>query len=178
MAFVAGNPALDFVGTLNEREHARVETLTGPADLGRWFVLAGFTDAAPDVAPAQLDEALALREALFRIVVRLIDRQPLDDDDRALMNAHASRPGPVDTVDADGRRRRAGTTSQCLAAVAAAAVQLFDRDDGAEVRWCADERCTHPFLDRSRSQQRRWCDMATCGDRAKVRGYRSRRRPG
>jgi predicted RNA-binding Zn ribbon-like protein len=31
------------------------------------------------------------------------------------------------------------------------------------------------FEDESRAGRRRWCDMATCGNRAKVRRYRARR---
>ena len=172
---MAGNVALDFIGTLSERAHGRVEQLREPADLARWFVAAGLSDVAPTLTEPELGEAIELREALHRLVADLIDGRPPGDPDRELMNSWASRPRPEVTLGEDARRRRVGSTEQCLAGVAASAVELWDRDDGAQIRWCADERCTHPFLDRSRNQQRRWCDMATCGDRAKVRTYRARR---
>jgi predicted RNA-binding Zn ribbon-like protein len=70
-----------------------------------------------------------------------------------------------------------GPAEACLAGVARAALELHDRADGAVVRFCSDERCTHPFLDRSRDHRRRWCDMGTCGDRAKVRRFRQRQAP-
>ena len=178
MVLVAGNLALDFVGTLNERRHARLETLVRPADLARWFVLAELVDDRPEVSAQQLGEAIGLREALYRVICSVIDGDRLAAADLGLMNDYATRPRPAVTVDPTGRRQRSGSTDQCLAAIAAAAVDLFDRDDGARVRWCADEHCTHPFLDRSRNKQRRWCDMATCGDRAKVRSFRGRRRDG
>ncbi len=172
---VAGNLALDFIGTLSERGHARVEQLREPADLARWVVAAGLTDAGPTVTEPELSDAIELREALYRLVAELIDGRPPGDADRELMNRWAVRTGPEVTVGRNGRRLHSGSTEQCLAGLAAAAVELWDRDDGAQIRWCADDQCTHPFLDRSRNQQRRWCDMATCGDRAKVRSYRARR---
>jgi predicted RNA-binding Zn ribbon-like protein len=40
---------------------------------------------------------------------------------------------------------------------------------------CRDPGCRWAFYDRSRNRTRTWCDMATCGNRAKVRAYRRRR---
>ncbi len=171
---VAGNPALDFVGTVSERGPDQVEELRSAADLADWFVGAGLVDEPPEVSDPELAIAIELREALFRAVTELIDGRAVAAADRDLINGWAARPAPVVQLDEHGRRRRHGSFAAALAAVAAAAVALWDRSDGAVVRWCADERCTHPFLDRSRNKQRRWCDMATCGDRAKVRAYRSR----
>jgi len=42
------------------------------------------------------------------------------------------------------------------------------------VRRCADPRCTRVFLDTSRNGTRRWCDMGTCGNRAKAARHRAR----
>ena len=43
------------------------------------------------------------------------------------------------------------------------------------VRECpGDETCGWLFLDTSRSGTRRWCDMRTCGNRAKVRTHYAR----
>lgn len=50
-------------------------------------------------------------------------------------------------------------------------VQLLTSDELARVRECGGERCTWLFLDTSRNRSRRWCDMATCGNRAKARRH-------
>ena len=71
---------------------------------------------------------------------------------------------------------KAGDAKAGMSAIARDAIALFDRDDGSVLKWCADDACTHPFLDRSRGHRRRWCDMAGCGDRAKAAAYRSRKR--
>ncbi len=40
---------------------------------------------------------------------------------------------------------------------------------------CEARDCVWAFYDRSPAGRRRWCDMAVCGSRAKMRTYRARR---
>lgn len=40
------------------------------------------------------------------------------------------------------------------------------------VRRCADLRCARVFQDETKNGRRRWCDMATCGNRAKAARHR------
>ncbi|MFI5231770.1 MAG: CGNR zinc finger domain-containing protein [Gemmatimonadales bacterium] len=42
------------------------------------------------------------------------------------------------------------------------------------VRRCADPRCARVFFDGSRNGTRRWCDMKTCGNRAKAARHRKK----
>lgn len=42
------------------------------------------------------------------------------------------------------------------------------------VRRCADPRCARVFYDGTKNAARRWCDMATCGNRAKAARHRAR----
>jgi predicted RNA-binding Zn ribbon-like protein len=42
------------------------------------------------------------------------------------------------------------------------------------LRACADETCRWIFYDDSRTGRRRWCDMASCGNRAKAARHRAR----
>src|SRR5688572_14493268 len=44
----------------------------------------------------------------------------------------------------------------------------------ARVRRCADPRCARVFYDGTKNAARRWCDMATCGNRAKAARHRAR----
>jgi predicted RNA-binding Zn ribbon-like protein len=45
------------------------------------------------------------------------------------------------------------------------------------VRRCGDPRCTRVFLDDTRNGRRRWCEMSTCGNRAKAARWRERHEP-
>ena len=40
------------------------------------------------------------------------------------------------------------------------------------VHRCANHRCVRVFYDASRNGKRRWCEMATCGNRAKAARHR------
>jgi predicted RNA-binding Zn ribbon-like protein len=44
------------------------------------------------------------------------------------------------------------------------------------VRRCAGPRCGRVFYDATRNGRRRWCDMTTCGNRAKAARHRARGR--
>jgi len=44
----------------------------------------------------------------------------------------------------------------------------------SRVRRCADPRCGRVFYDGTKNGARRWCDMATCGNRAKAARHRAR----
>ena len=44
------------------------------------------------------------------------------------------------------------------------------------VRRCADTRCARVFYDSTKNGRRRWCDMATCGNRAKAARHRQKLR--
>ena len=57
--------------------------------------------------------------------------------------------------------------------IAAAAVDIFHYDRH-RVRECASPTCVLMFLDVSKSGRRRWCDMATCGNRSKAAAHHAR----
>ncbi len=178
MVFVSGNLALDYVGTLNERFRSRVEQLNTPADFGHWLVGAALVDRAPPVSESDFRRAIKLRETIFAVIARDIDQQSprLTRTERMIINGAAAEPPPVATLTLSGGVTRAGDAKAGMSAIARDTIALFDRDDGSVLKWCADDACTHPFLDRSRGHRRRWCEMAGCGDRAKAAAYRSRKR--
>jgi len=42
------------------------------------------------------------------------------------------------------------------------------------VRRCAARNCQRVFQDTTKNAARRWCDMTTCGNRAKAERFRSK----
>jgi predicted RNA-binding Zn ribbon-like protein len=54
---------------------------------------------------------------------------------------------------------------------------LADLDGSwGHLKECAGEGCRSVFFDRSKNHSGRWCSMSNCGNRAKVRAWRERRR--
>lgn len=62
-----------------------------------------------------------------------------------------------------------------LAAIARSGAALVEEGAGTPVRKCADPKCELYFYDESRTGQRRWCTMASCGNRNKVAAFAQRR---
>jgi CGNR zinc finger len=58
------------------------------------------------------------------------------------------------------------------------AVAFLAQLDGSWARFkeCASPTCRSVFYDRSKNRSGKWCVMAECGNRAKVRAYRARER--
>jgi predicted RNA-binding Zn ribbon-like protein len=156
------------------------EWLRTPADLARWAGERGLDDGGFDAAA--LDDVLALREAL-----------------RAVCLAHAGTDVPADTADVLGRllecgplrldidaegaatvRPAAGLTGApaLIAAVASAVVRATADGTWPRLKACASDTCRWVYYDRSPAGRGRWCTMAICGSRAKMRAYRGSRTPG
>ncbi len=79
-------------------------------------------------------------------------------------------------VEVAHRHPKDDPTGEALARTATPLIEAIAAGDFARFRICANDGCRWVFQDSSRAGQRRWCDMATCGNRAKVRRFRSRRR--
>jgi len=61
-----------------------------------------------------------------------------------------------------------------LAAIARSAAEILAAGRSARLRSCANPACGLFFCDVSRTHRRRWCSMATCGNRHKVAAFARR----
>lgn len=174
--FIADHPVLDYVATLAERGTTDAEHLRQPADLASWVRQSGLLDVEPTVTSEQLTQARAVREALFGLIRARIDGRAYPPADRDLVNRAAAEPALRVELGPDGSVTRTGQVESVLALLALDCLDLLGGPDAELLHWCADTRCTRPFVDRSRGGRRRWCGMRGCGDRAKAAAYRARRR--
>jgi predicted RNA-binding Zn ribbon-like protein len=173
--FVAGRPALDFVATIAERHTTRLERLATPGDLADWITRADLLDKRLSITRAELETAKSLREAIYAAVTAWTRQHRPAERHRRIINGAAALAPPTPVLGRDGHVHRDGSLDAVLAVLARDAIDLADGPDLPLVRWCADQSCTRPFVDRSRGHRRRWCGMRGCGDRAKAAAYRLRR---
>jgi predicted RNA-binding Zn ribbon-like protein len=104
-AFPCGNPALDFVGTLRARRNAVPdERLSSPRSLDAWFREAGVVDADPGCEPADIARAVALREAIYSLILARLAGESYDEQALALVNQVACAPAAVPRLGSAGRR--------------------------------------------------------------------------
>jgi predicted RNA-binding Zn ribbon-like protein len=67
---------------------------------------------------------------------------------------------------------------QARATIASSFAHFLADDAPERLRICANDGCRYLFIDRSPTGRRRWCDMRTCGNQAKVAAHRARARAG
>jgi len=58
--------------------------------------------------------------------------------------------------------------------ITATALAFLMDPPAKRIKTCAGDGCGWKFIDKSKNQSRRWCDMAVCGNLEKARHYRSR----
>lgn len=195
---LAGDLALDFVNTVEWRGRvgsARGEHLVSYEALLRWSERAGVlrADAAaalartahdrPDAAQDALLEAIELREALAELLPAAADASG-SRSDLTLLNAvlAAATAGARLVPRADRYAWAWPVATARLDAptwpIARAAADLLTSEVRPWVRACANAECGWLFLDDSRGHRRRWCSMASCGNRAKARRHYARTRAG
>lgn len=192
MSSAPASLSLDFANTLAWRGSPEpAESLTDVSAALAWIAKAASADkpiidnaktwaeknaaAADDMFAAML----ALREAIYRaFAARAAGEQPAADDLRAINAALAKAP-PRHAI---GKTKNGfgwvvetmakPTAPTLIAPVLWSAGDLLV-SDGARIRQCANEKCLWLFIDESRNGARRWCDMSSCGNRAKAaRHYR------
>ncbi|GHF51004.1 hypothetical protein GCM10018783_19500 [Streptomyces griseosporeus] len=175
-AFVSDHLALDFAATMAWRTTRRTELLAEPHDFVRWAVEAGVVDELDAVARADLAEARALREAIYRLALSAVEGGPSDGEDIALVRQAAEHPPVRLALQAVGRVERRGGVREVLATLGTSASDLLGGPERLLIRQCTAEPCTRLFLDRSRAGTRRWCSKRSCGSRINSAAYRRRTR--
>jgi predicted RNA-binding Zn ribbon-like protein len=167
---------LDFAGTLKYRHSVHEELLTNPQQLSDWAVQAGLVDAVIEISDDELVAAITLREAIYRVVIARLEGGRPKVTDVDLLNEHASQPQLTPLLHRDGSVSRDGTAPQLLAGLAADLLDLLAGPDIEKVKECSHPGCSRLYIDASRAQNRHWCGMGTCGNRAKVQAFRARQR--
>lgn len=150
-------------------------TFINPADLAEWL-----TDRFPRLdgiaTERELADAEGLADAVARVAIASTREVAAAPDDIDIINLYAATPDIPPALTGGRRQAGAGTVrvAQALSAVARDAVDLFGDRGTGRIRGCTAGDCGMVFYDDSRSNNRRWCSMQRCGNRAKVRAHRER----
>ena len=182
--------AFDFLNTLELENGALVERLTSLDTAATWLADAA---VAPDATTITgLARSVADRDALLRRLITA--RTALRDVAHAVAHEEAPPRSAIDEVNRTlaGRERielvaaddgvRLGhshvgdAVDDLLARIAGAIVREIGSGHEDRIRICDNETCRWIFFDESRGGRRRWCDMASCGNRAKARRHRARQK--
>ena len=196
VGLLGGELCLDFANTVEPRlgDH-RSDYLANYADLVRWASHAGSlseeearrllleAEDKPSEATTAWGRAVALRETVYRVFSAVAaGEQPEASDLDALTAAHRealARYRVVPTASGFGWDRVEGDELEGpLWPVALSATALLTSGELERVKECpaGEGGCGWLFYDASKNKSRRWCSMADCGSRAKMRRMYARRR--
>ncbi len=190
---------LDFTHTLQDRFNSqRNELLHSYSDLLAWGLymnilkedeaqqLLHIAEQHPQAASRSLNDAVSLREAIYRIFYTIVEEARPEQDDMDLLNTQLARAMSHACIVEEREENHfrwdwsAASDDEKLERicwlVGRSAADLLTSDKLQSVRACAAEDCRWLFLDISKNHSRRWCDMETCGNQAKARRHYSRRK--
>lgn len=177
------NLALDFINTEYVVEGKRHDCFIDDQSVASWLIRVGLlTDLKDQQIPrGLLTEARELRETARNVVNAAMNRVPVN---LAVINRVLEVGRPIRKLEWDGDTQQfrvavyqsAGCPSGLLWPIADALINLVTSDKFEYVRQCEAHDCILLFHDLSKSHRRRWCSMATCGNRMKVAAFRSRKK--
>jgi len=187
-----GSAALELVNTVSSWHHDPEDWIPDIASFLAWARTCGVLDEGEQNAAARhANNSPPTAERVLASVKEL--RFALRGLIEALEHGKPARPTDLSVI--DDWRRRLAISEQVIVRrnkidftirpdisalelpglrVTAACLSLLKDFPAARIKKCAAPDCSGRFLDQSKNQSRRWCDMAVCGNLAKARQYRAR----
>lgn len=194
--FIGGRLWLDFVNTDDARLGQRMDVIASFTEFVEWLVAAQVIDAEraavlrrraveqPSGASAALVEAQRIRGVLRALALRGRDpraalgrAQAVEEINRVLSRSVGTRR--VEST-GDGAYARSfvpvgDAFGGLVIPIVESAVDSLVRGELGRIHRCADPRCPRVFADDTKNKTRRWCEMKTCGNRAKAKKHRALR---
>ena len=191
--FIGERLWLDFVNTDACAASGAADALQDFESFLRWMEAAGVVDAErasgirrraqqqPTGAAAALVDARRVREALRLLAEKGAGALHVRLDVVAEINRVLGRSAGTRRIEwrIDGGYARSfvpvgdAFAGLMIPVVESAADSLIQEELG-KVRRCGGNNCKRVFFDETRNRSRRWCDMSTCGNRAKAARFRKR----
>jgi predicted RNA-binding Zn ribbon-like protein len=166
-----------FINTLDLEDE--INDLPDAESLTRWLVHYGLMAPGETVGNADYEQAIRVREAL-RAVLVANNGGPLDRSAVDTLNSAAKTAELLVRFDADSGTARLVPVRGGIDGALGRLLAIVERAqaDGTWERFkgCPDEDCHWAFYDWSKNRSATWCSMEVCGNRAKARAYRERRR--
>jgi len=182
--FLGNNAALDFINTEIVSHGEPLDLLQDAADFIRWADAAGF-DLKSKLSAEDLSAVKQLRSALKDLFQARMDRRNAGRGALATVNRHLGNHAKHEILQIRASSgdfelvpdNMASSATALLARLAYEGAALLTSPQASQLKHCGNPECVLIFLDTSRNQQRRWCSMDTCGNRAKVaKHYRKQTR--
>lgn len=202
--FIAGNIPLEFINTASGRVwqdeknpldyKILKDKLESFSDLVDWGHNIGIlTDSSvkrlshfaahnEQSALKILRRAVVLRETIYRILISLVEGYKPQQEDIDLLNKECTAAREHQRLLFENNKFKwnfeSGNNEQesIIWYIALSASELLTSDQLHRVKQCPGENCGWLFYDTSKNGSRQWCDMRDCGNVAKVRRFRGKKK--
>lgn len=191
---VGGNLALDLVNTVSGWSTDPEDWIPDIAGFLVWARTCGILDAeeqnqaahhakaSPTAAERVLASVKELRFALWRLIDSLEHSTRMNPSDLSVINQRVRQVAFSEQL-VFRRNKLDSAIHLDISALELPGLRVtraalsFLKDFPAErIKTCAGRDCGWKFVDRSKNNSRRWCDMNVCGNPVKARHYRARKR--
>lgn len=184
-----GSLCLDFVNNVRNRlEHPLYEFITNPSAWLRWVHRVSLVDSSeeerlkiyisqhPVKAQQELKRIIKVRELLYRIFRSLANKEIPTTQDIKVFNKELSqsfRNISIDITEDLNIKENWNDESYnllfTLHPLMKSAYELLISETLNRLKEC--DHCGWIYLDRSKNNSRRWCNMKTCGNTEKTKKY-------
>jgi predicted RNA-binding Zn ribbon-like protein len=169
---VGNHPATDLCNTRPVLDDEHVELLASFEALVRWCRVAGV-----DVPKVRVSSRESARTLTFAHALRECVRVAVETGSGLTrLNALLRNEPSVLHVDGGVSLEASTPAAQLRLNLAVGVLDIFEHDRRL-IRRCANSACVLLFLDTSKGGRRRWCDMSTCGNRAKAATHYAKLHP-
>lgn len=184
---------LDFVNTLENEKTGQIDHLPTADDAVVWLQrhellhrqmvddLLARTADDPAAAEQLLRRIRRTRAALRELLDATVERRPPDpaalrEVNRALRTQYIYELVPASDGISLDHRHQGDPVDGAMARLAETIARELTQGQPDRLHVCANDECRWVFFDTSAGGRRKWCDMSTCGNRAKVARHRARQR--
>ena len=178
----------DFLNTIELESGSLVDRFKSFDDVAQWLIGRGVCHSGRGPAAlrpsgaddeAALERVRAVRAALRDVAHAVSHGRPAEADSLAEVNRAIAARERIELVRSPdgvsvGHSHVGDPLDDALARLADPLVHEIGAGRADRIRVCANDTCRWVFFDESRGGQRRWCDMASCGNRAKAARHRAR----
>jgi predicted RNA-binding Zn ribbon-like protein len=170
----------DFLNTSELENGALVDHLETPDHAIQWLATRGLIHAEKVTAGGSaLERVRDVRAALREVADAVAEERAPARDALAVVNDAIRHRAVTELVAGPdgigiGHRHVGDPIDDALARIADPLIQELAAGHPERIRICGNDECRWVFYDESRAGRRRWCDMASCGNRAKAARHRAR----
>jgi predicted RNA-binding Zn ribbon-like protein len=166
-------------GFVNTRElDAAIDELAESGTAAAWLADRGLPGSDGSMAEEGRQRLVAVREALRALLLANNSGDPPPRSALEVLNEQAHEAALGLRFDAAGAAlvSTCGGVDSTIAHLLAIVHESMQEGTWRRLKACSADDCRWAFYDRSRNRSRAWCTMEVCGNRAKTRTYRARRK--